>query len=443
MKGSSKKRVLVLTGLVCILVSAACNEWVLAAFFSPDGVLEGPTRAKIYVFELAFLLAGLYLVKNRSSEKVQNTVLTIGRVTIYMAFLILIMELSSFFIFRFVTPEELTERADSALGLLDKRSRNVSWCMPNLWSNYSPHPLSPKCSIYGWRYGGGPKKHKIRILCLGGSTTWSYCVDFGELSYPARLEAYLHEKGYDVDVINGGVPYYSSAEVLASLCFRGVYTCPDVVLIHTGLNDMEPLMSPCPYRADYSHWRIPGAFCRDALFAEIWERIPSWTVRLLSMICLKPGTGSRLGKQVTNIWDAILARNNIVDRYPLGLETNLRSMIALAKSIGIEPVVILFKNNVDHPKGYWGRIEDPKVRNLAKERAKYAMDVNNRVMASVARETDVPIIRFDLFEASDNSVWIDHCHLNAEGCIEKAKFIGNRLIAKGILSGLLEDKSDE
>lgn len=75
-----------------------------------------------------------------------------------------------------------------------------------------------------------PKK-ELRIMTLGCSTTFGWGVSDQE-TYPARLQTYLIEAGYDtVEVVNGGQPGYTS--------FQGTWLWdavlddykPDVVLI--------------------------------------------------------------------------------------------------------------------------------------------------------------------------------------------------------------------
>ena len=75
-----------------------------------------------------------------------------------------------------------------------------------------------------------PKKD-IRILALGCSTTFGWGVADSE-TYPARLQQYLQEGGYqNVEVINGGQPGYTSFQ--GDWLWDSVlkYYQPDVVLI--------------------------------------------------------------------------------------------------------------------------------------------------------------------------------------------------------------------
>lgn len=86
--------------------------------------------------------------------------------------------------------------------------------------------------------GFSPKKrsHVLRVFCLGGSTTACTSVGDGD-TWPRQLMKYLVSKGYDVEVINGGVPsWYSYHDVLR--CEKEVcQDKPDIILLHQGWNE--------------------------------------------------------------------------------------------------------------------------------------------------------------------------------------------------------------
>ena len=98
----------------------------------------------------------------------------------------------------------------------------------------------------------------LRILCLGGSTTYGWKVLKPEHAYPAQLrrELGLSFPGQvkEVEVINAGLPWGTSAELLTHYHFKFHYYRPDWVVIHTGLNDAQALDS-AQFQPDYSHWR--------------------------------------------------------------------------------------------------------------------------------------------------------------------------------------------
>lgn len=100
----------------------------------------------------------------------------------------------------------------------------------------------------------------LRVLCLGGSTTYGWCVPYPRQTYPAVLEELLRAnppKGYtDVEVINGGLPWGTSAEILTHYHFKYHYYRPDVVIINEGGNDAQGYTLPF-YHPDNSNWRQP------------------------------------------------------------------------------------------------------------------------------------------------------------------------------------------
>ena len=81
-------------------------------------------------------------------------------------------------------------------------------------------------------------------MCVGGSTTGATELKDSSDTYPAQLELFLKSKGYNVNVINAGVPYQTSLDVLMRFITKGLFFKPNMLLIHTGLNDNGPVQSP-------------------------------------------------------------------------------------------------------------------------------------------------------------------------------------------------------
>lgn len=55
-------------------------------------------------------------------------------------------------------------------------------------------------------------KGEYRIVCLGGSTTYTGWVDDYRLTYPALLQTELIDRGYAVTVVNAGNEAWTSYE---------------------------------------------------------------------------------------------------------------------------------------------------------------------------------------------------------------------------------------
>ncbi len=135
-----------------------------------------------------------------------------------------------------------------------------------------------------------PKPKDIfRIQCLGASTT-QYYVNYENksYSYPLELEKILKEKcpNKNVEVINSGVPGYTSIEILIQFLLTVVDTEPDMVILYHSCNDIMASLTP-NFRSDYSHSRrnlgetyskyktlskfpyLPLAFYNHAVFPEM------------------------------------------------------------------------------------------------------------------------------------------------------------------------------
>jgi acyl-CoA thioesterase-1 len=69
-------------------------------------------------------------------------------------------------------------------------------------------------AIPSFAFGFAAQAETIRIVAIGASNTSGYAVGAAN-AYPARLEAVLKAKGYDVRVVNNGVTGDTSAGVLS------------------------------------------------------------------------------------------------------------------------------------------------------------------------------------------------------------------------------------
>ena len=108
----------------------------------------------------------------------------------------------------------------------------------------APVPIRVTINEYGYR--GAPYRPKaapgaLRILCLGDSNFFGYPLDDREV-FPVRLEEELARRlpGRDVQVVNGGVPGYSSRQ--GKLFFQKTFAARDfdLVLISFLNNDAWP-----------------------------------------------------------------------------------------------------------------------------------------------------------------------------------------------------------
>ncbi|MFZ5475456.1 MAG: SGNH/GDSL hydrolase family protein [Myxococcota bacterium] len=85
-------------------------------------------------------------------------------------------------------------------------------------------------------YRGGPPAERA-VLCLGDSTTFGWGVEEGE-AWPARLAVHLGR-----DVVNGGVPGYSTFQGLATID-HALTLRPEVVVLAYLVRDAERAIAP-------------------------------------------------------------------------------------------------------------------------------------------------------------------------------------------------------
>jgi len=111
----------------------------------------------------------------------------------------------------------------------------------------------------------GPKvEGRLRILAMGGSTTWGHKVSDDE-TWPVALERELRAaSGREVEVLNGGVSGWDIEQIVTALRQRYLEEfAPDVVLVNAGWN--IPLLAG---NAPVEHVReqIVAADRRDGLY---------------------------------------------------------------------------------------------------------------------------------------------------------------------------------
>lgn len=97
----------------------------------------------------------------------------------------------------------------------------------------------------GREFSKEKSQNTIRIVCLGGSTT--YGVDVGDNeTWPAILELFLLGSlpGKQVEVLNAGVPGYISAHSLYNFENELQKFNPDFVIVLDGLNDIITTFKP-------------------------------------------------------------------------------------------------------------------------------------------------------------------------------------------------------
>lgn len=259
----------------------------------------------------------------------------------------------------------------------------------------------------------------FRIVCLGGSTTYTELVNDNEKTYPALLEKIIRDSfNYqNIEVINAGVPGYNSWESLINLEFRVLDLNPDLVVVYHGTNDVHPrLIPPNKYRSDNSGKR------RDWEYPEpdFWDRSA-----LLRIIRRQQGYSKQIWLGGLTTWhfgELGEEKTTILDKNPpVYYERNLKSMVGLAKVHGFKIMLATWAYS-PHKNDY---AATPAYRKGFQE--------CNEVVKKIGQELSVPVYNFDVEMPQKADFWGDGRHLNEKGAALKARLFANFIIEKQLI----------
>jgi lysophospholipase L1-like esterase len=177
-----------------------------------------------------------------------------------------------------------------------------------------------------------------RVLCEGGSTTFDLLAADDAGTWPARLGTLLRP---GADVANGGFPGWTSLESVVSLATRDLDLEPDLVVVFSGVNDLQPA-GHVPFTPDYSLGHadilprvlgvapVPVRFVSRLVFVE-WLRGR-----------LKTGAeeAAAEGYAPSYEWNGGPKRDDILAEAVAVYERNLRSTIAIAASRGARTLLV-------------------------------------------------------------------------------------------------------
>ena len=405
-------------GLLFLLSILIINQYVWIWLFDNDGYLKEINKIRFLIINSLLFIIGISLFFLEFELK------KIAKQVLYIVYLILFIELASFFTIKVLLNSNNKLKRDINHFLSDNTSR----FLPDLRSDYKPNKEHPDINQFGFRYGGKTNtKDSFRIMCVGGSTTWGDGAKDSSTTYPAQLESYLRSKGYYVNVINAGVPYHTSLDVLMRFISKGIYSKPDMLLIHTGLNDNGPVQSPFEYKPDYSHWRKVRNNNRN-LYKKLWHEFPFSTTRLFFILYFNFDSQQSVSQQTSNVRQELMATTRISQKRTEGFKNYFSIILDIAKANNIIPFTVKINNDHNRKNSYAKRYFQGENLEYAINRDKEITLLHNSIMDSISFANEVKVIPFDEFQPSSQEYWYDNCHLTEAGIKEKAIFIGEYLI---------------
>ena len=252
--------------------------------------------------------------------------------------------------------------------------------------------------------GHDPVQRARRVVCLGDSVTFGWDASADDRSYPARLEQEL--AGLDVDVVNAGVPRWSSMDLLRLYPTVIRPLAPDVVVVMAGWNDLG-------YQ-----------------FLQGWMHAPARDpgAGQLSLVTLAQRIGRALAGRPASDDEAILmARTSAADplewRYLEEYGRILGALCDLIRADGAEPVLLTLPNFLeDGLTEAEKRIMLPHLRqfvNLSYGGYQQVVRALNETIRAVAAERGATLI--ECTDVAPAELFTDTAHLNDEGYLRIAQ----------------------
>jgi lysophospholipase L1-like esterase len=256
----------------------------------------------------------------------------------------------------------------------------------------------------------------LRIVCLGGSTTFGYHVTDGE-EWPARLGERLGRDGR-IEVLNAGRPGATTWNDFRALRDRLIRLEPDVVILYEGFNDL--------WRAVRRHAAVQddyGSVEEDV--PPTWEPLDlgpprGWPMRLSF-------GGFYAGRRLESLLDRRrtprpvpdleqLFHPAIVDLYA----TNLAAMIRLCRAHDMVPVVATFAGcddaQADAEEGRRRlRYVIEEIPPLDVPTALRGMELYRDQTRQVARREGAPLVDLARQMPKDTAFYSDTVHFTPRG----------------------------
>jgi hypothetical protein len=299
-------------------------------------------------------------------------------------------------------------------------------------------------------------KGEYRIVCVGGSTTYTTGVDDYHYAYPFLLQTYLHEIGYNhIKVINAGVPGWGTLESLINFETRILDLDPDLLIVYHALNDIIPrLVWPKEsYLGDNSGAFIPSqdrSSCNLILDnIDLLRVLLIHCGKLLSASDMRTNVmparsfyGDEFDNQVksgtypSGYFTKIPISKMLAENEPRYFRRNIENLIAIARDRHINVLLSTFAYHntiLDSFKGSWDTEEFRKT-----------IDQHNNVLIQISKYSSVPLFDFARFFPKDIKYYqrfkrfgrehLDLYHVNEEGSKLKAKMFAEYLVNNGLIT---------
>ena len=311
---------------------------------------------------------------------------------------------------------------------------------------YYPHKrlrygMIPNYDYFGWfrinseGFRGrdfSPQKQPgaLRVICIGGSTTFDIGSVGRDLPWPEALEQELSRRipGRRVEVINMGIPGATALDALIDLQMRGMKYEPDLAVLYQGHND-------------FVYSIFPDRPKKSTLYP-LEQRPRGWVVRWLEQKSLLYGKGQGV---LWGLWDRATGvfsgpegppltaeqKNKFIEDSFSAFRANLGSFLVVARENGIAvalpEVAIPYRADgrpgecraCDGLSPAYGGLPLPRVTTMF---ARY-----NSASEELARRHGAHFIDTDGFAPADDEHFHDSVHFAPKGSLQFGTKLGEAI----------------
>ena len=280
-----------------------------------------------------------------------------------------------------------------------------------------------------------------RIVAVGGSTTYGLFLDLWQLAYPRQLQEMLQrDYGHDqVELINAGVPQYSTWESAVNMLLRIPDLAPDLVIIYHGINDVgirltdpefyDGLNTGKGYWVDRDDPLPPSVLWRFALKRLGYELPVAYA---LDTTFRRPD-GIRScdqdasGPETFCSGFGMTASEVMLANPPIYFERNLRNMIRLARGMNSDVLLLTWAYSpLDFPEAGGG--------GMVHQHLQDGVDEHNAIVRRLAEEEGTLFYDLAASMPIDEQYWVNGVHMKAAGTAEMARQIAAYLAGSGLLA---------
>lgn len=353
------------------------------------------------------------------------------KIIIFIFFNILVLEFFSFLLWIYVF-EDLNQAGVVNVKkfinspTLNKTSRLNSHPYSLYWNNSEYMPNNKKIySNLGHRSEEIQNDDEIKILALGGSTTnsYPYVEDNNKIwtkLLENKIEEHLEKKTI---VINAGLPSATTQELMIHFLQIGIYLKPDIILIHTGGNDVGALIYP-DYKTDYSHIRKSSNNTARKFEKTILKY--SHFMRLFYSYWAHSGIYQDYPYSSTKlIEDDVIKRvkNNPSD----GFKHNLSVIIREGININSKIFLIGYLQDLEENR----KIIDKSKNNFMSNAFTIGVNKHLKIMKKLALDYDQFYMEFNAHDFQN--FFLDDTHLNEDGHMLKSELIFQHMLIENMI----------